>query len=210
MVSEQTNNNNNDNKKEAPTGNTIDPVQFGEEINKMLGIWSELSKLPTVGPNHAYSEEFRSDVQEFVNLGRVLFQLQINLNDYWLKINRAYLRAQMTISNKSSEKYNSNDSSARSFEIYRKIMIDALEESFTGLFNSSEFAIVYGKLLNNQMDALKLVQTLAEKNLKVLNLPTRSEMDMLSRDVHDLKKNVHDLRSKLELLTKNDTRNIIA
>lgn len=210
MVSEQTNNKNNDNKKEAPTGNTIDPVQFGEEINKMLGIWSELSKLPTVGPNHAYSEEFRSDVQEFVNLGRVLFQLQINLNDYWLMINRAYLRAQMTISNKSSEKYNSNDSSAISFEIYRKIMIDALEESFTGLFNSSEFAIVYGKLLNNQMDALKLVQTLAEKNLKVLNLPTRSEMDMLSRDVHDLKKNVHDLRSKLELLTKNDTRNIIA
>jgi polyhydroxyalkanoate synthesis regulator phasin len=60
------------------------------------------------------------------------------------------------------------------------------------------------------MDALKLVQTLAEKNLKVLNLPTRSEMDMLSRDVHDLKKNVHDLRNKLELLTKNDTRNIIA
>ena len=109
MVSEQTNNNNNDNKKEAPTGNTIDPVQFGEEINKMLGIWSELSKLPTVGPNHAYSEEFRSDVQEFVNLGRVLFQLQINLNDYWLMINRAYIRAQMTISNKSSEKYNSND-----------------------------------------------------------------------------------------------------
>ena len=51
MVSEQTKNNNNDNKKEAPTGNTIDPVQFGEEINKMLGIWSELSKLPTVGPN---------------------------------------------------------------------------------------------------------------------------------------------------------------
>jgi hypothetical protein len=210
MVSEQTKNNNNDNKKEAPTGNTIDPVQFGEEINKMLGIWSELSKLPTVGPNHAYSEEFRSDVQEFVNLGRVLFQLQINLNDYWLMINRAYIMAQMTISNKSSEKYNSNDSSARSFEFYRKIMIDALEESFTGLFNSSEFAIVYGKLLNNQMDALKLVQTLAEKNLKVLNLPTRSEMDMLSRDVHDLKKNVHDLRSKLELLTKNDTRNIIA
>ena len=210
MVSEQTNNNNNDNKKEAPTGNTIDPVQFGEEINKMLGIWSELSKLPTVGPNHAYSEEFRSDVQDFVNLGRVLFQLQINLNDYWLMISRASLRAQMTISNKSSEKYNSNDGSARSFEIYRKIMIDALEESFTGLFNSSEFAIVYGKLLNNQMDALKLVQTLAEKNLKVLNLPTRSEMDMLSRDVHDLKKNVHDLRSKLELLTKNDTRNIIA
>jgi len=116
----------------------------------------------------------------------------------------------MTISNKSSEKYNSNDGSARSFEIYRKIMIDALEESFTGLFNSSEFAIVYGKLLNNQMDALKLVQTLAEKNLKVLNLPTRSEMDMLSRDVHDLKKNVHDLRNKLELSTKNDTRNIIA
>jgi hypothetical protein len=205
MVSEQTNN-----KKEAPTGNTIDPVQFGEEINKMLGIWSELSKLPTVGPNHAYSEEFRSDVQDFVNLGRVLFQLQINLNDYWLMINRASLRAQMTISNKSSEKYNSNDGSARSFEIYRKIMIDALEESFTGLFNSSEFAIVYAKLLNNQMDALKLVQTLAEKNLKVLNLPTRSEMDMLSRDVHDLKKNVHDLRNKLELLTKNDTRNIIA
>jgi len=210
MVSEQSNNNNNDYKKEAPTGNTIDPVQFGEEINKMLGIWSELSKLPTVGPNHAYSEEFRSDVQDFVNLGRVLFQLQINLNDYWLMISRASLRAQMTISNKSSEKYNSNDGSARSFEIYRKIMIDALEESFTGLFNSSEFAIVYGKLLNNQMDALKLVQTLAEKNLKVLNLPTRSEMDMLSRDVHDLKKNVHDLRNKLELSTKNDTRNIIA
>jgi signal transduction histidine kinase len=56
---------------------------------------------------------------------------------------------------------------------------------------------------SNQYDLFTHFHELAEDNLKVLNLPTRGEMDDLSKDTHDLKKTVHDLTRKMEALKIN-------
>jgi hypothetical protein len=38
------------------------------------------------------------------------------------------------------------------------------------------------------------MQKFAEKNLKVLNLPTRDEMDEILKDIHDIKRTIHDMK----------------
>ena len=60
-----------------------------------------------------------------------------------------------------------------------------------------------GLVQSNQYDLSTHFHKLAEENLKVLNLPTRSEMDDLSKDIHDLKKTLHDLTRKMEALKIN-------
>ena len=114
------------------------------------------------------------------------------------------MRALARASEKAPKEYNSK----QDFENYRKIAIDVFEDAFTGLFDSKEYAILYGLVLSNQYDLLTHLQKLTEKNLKVLNLPTRSEMDDLSKHIHDLKKTVHDLTRKIEALKINESGNI--
>lgn len=199
----------NDNKSNNNTRNTkshdnVDPGFMHDQIAKVFNIWSDISRLPTVGPSFAYSQYSRSDLKEFIEFGKTFLELQIHLSEHWVQINNTYVQALAIALEKAPKQYNSK----QDFENYRKIAIDVFEDAFTGLFDSKEYAILYALVLSNQYDLLTHLQNLTEKNLKILNLPTRSEMDDLSKDIHDLKKTVRDLNLKMEALKINEPGNI--
>jgi hypothetical protein len=161
-----------------------------EQMTKIFNSWSELIKVPTIGPFHAFSQEFRSYYQDLLSLGQTLFNAQTNLNEYWKQMNMAYVRATEEVSEKAPKQFRSKED----FDEYRKITINAFEDSFTGLFNSKEFSVSYGKVSNDLLALFKQMQKFAEKNLKVLNLPTRDEMDEILRDIHDMKRTIRDMK----------------
>jgi len=198
------NRNSNDPNRNTQSKDNVDPRFLQEQIARVFDIWSDISRLPTVGPSFAYSQYSRSDLKELIEFGKTLLELQIHLNEYWVQINNTFVQALAESSEKAPKQYNSK----QDFENYRKIAIDVFEDAFTGLFDSKEYAISCGLVLNNQYDLFTHLQRLAEKNLKVLNLPTRSEIDDLSKDIHDLKKTVHDLTRKMEALKINESGNI--
>lgn len=175
-----------------------------EQIAKVFSIWSDISKLPTVGPSFAYSQNSRSDLKELVEFGKSFLELQIHLSEYCMQINNTYVQALAKASEKAPKQYNSRED----FEKYRKVAIDVFEDAFTGLYDSKEFANLYGLLQSNQFDLLMHLQKLTENNLKALNLPTRSDVDDMSKDIHDLKKTVHDLIRKIEVLKINESGNL--
>jgi Poly(R)-hydroxyalkanoic acid synthase subunit (PHA_synth_III_E) len=175
-----------------------------EQIAKVFNIWSDISKLPTVGPSFAYSQNSRSDLKELIEFGKSFLELQIHLSEYCIQINNTYVQALTKASEKAPKQYSSRED----FEKFRKVAIDVFEDAFTGLYDSKEFAILYGLLQSNQFDLLMHLQKLTENNLKALNLPTRSDMDDMSKDIHDLKKTVHDLVRKIEVLKINESGNI--
>ena len=200
---------NNNRSSSNPSRNTqsqddVDPRFLQEQIARVFTIWSDISRLPTVGPSFAYSQYSRSDLKELIEFGKTLLELQIHLNEYWVQINNTFVQALAKSSEKAPKQYNSK----QDFENYRKIAIDVFEDAFTGLFDSKEYAILCGLVLSNHYDLFTHLQKLAENNMKVLNLPTRSEMDDLSKDIHDLKKTVHDLTRKMEALKINESGNI--
>ena len=173
--------------------------QQQEQIKNMFDFWSELVKLPTVGPFQAFSKDFIFYMQEFFNLGQTLFQLQTDLKEYSIQMSDAYSRGMKEIAEKTAEKQYHSKADPKN---YRNIAIDAFEDAFTGLFGSDEFGVIYGKLLRDQLDLSKHLQNIAEQNFKALNLPTRSEIDEISKDIHELKRTVRNMKKNLEIFDR--------
>jgi hypothetical protein len=180
---------NNKDKVENSTSN-ISIHEQQEQMTKLFNSWSELVKMPTIGLFPAFSQEFKSYSQDLLGLGQTLFNAQNNLSDYWKQLNMAYIQATKEVSERAPKQLRSKED----FDEYRKITINAFEDAFTGLFNSKEFSVAYGKVSSDLLDLFKQMQKFAEKNLKVLNLPTRDEMNEILKDIHDMKRTIHDIK----------------
>jgi poly[(R)-3-hydroxyalkanoate] polymerase subunit PhaE len=164
--------------------------QQEEQMTKILHNWSEFVKMPTIGPFHSFFQDFTSYAQDLLSLGQTILNAQANLNEYWKQMNRAYVQATKEVSERAPKQLNSKED----FEQYRKITINAFEDAFTNLFSSKEFSVTYGKVSNDVLDLFKKMQKFAEKNMKVLNLPTRDEMDQILKDIHDMKRTIRDMK----------------
>jgi len=171
-----------------------DQVKTENEVfSRAYQSWLEILKSPTVGPFHAFTQGFLLAFEDILKIGEKSTKLQGDLNEFLVQFNKASLDAINLIYERSSRKHYENK---EDFEELRKVLIDAFEECFTRLFESKEFAILWNRLFLNQSELLKLIQnTVVERNLKMLNLPTRDEFDSLLKDVHDLKRTLHDLRN---------------
>jgi len=157
-----------------------------EQINKMFSFWTDVSKLPTIGPMYAFSKDVSSYANDFVNLGKVMVELKTNMDSYWALVTAAYAKAMKETMERAPKQLLTKDD----FENYRRAAIEAFEDAFTELFASAEFSSVYGKMFSSQLDVSRSIQGIAEKNSKTLNLPTRSEVDDILKDVADLKRSI--------------------
>lgn len=179
-----------------------DPGDKGKPYERMLGIWEEIFKLPTIGPLSSYFEGMNDENSQITKLAETIMKFQIALGQYWRQVNQTYVNAVLRINEKTSTSI-MDIKTKKDLEDYRKLLIDSFEEEFTTLFNSKEFALIYRDLLNNQMDLLKQIQASSQRTLGILNLPTKNELDIVSKDLHDLRKSVMDLNHKLEAAVHN-------
>jgi poly[(R)-3-hydroxyalkanoate] polymerase subunit PhaE len=174
-------------------------LEDGNELTRsLLGIWDEIMKLPTIGPLYSYFGNVKDEIARLSDLADTILKSQIILGQYWKQVNQAYITAIVKINEKTSSSL-VDIKTKKDLDDYRKIMIDSFEEEFTQLFNSHEFAHTYRDLLDKQMDILRQLQESSQKTLGLLNLPTRKELDMISRDLHELRKSVMDLQDRLEV-----------
>lgn len=164
--------------------------------DSMFKMWADTLKLPTIGPMFAFSKEFTNYANEIVNLAKVVSELKLHNDNYWSLMNAAFAKATMLTAEKAPKQLMTKDD----YENYRRAMIEGFEDAFTNLFSSAEFSTVYGKVFSAQLDFSKTLQNIAEKNMKILNLPTRAEVDEILKDIHELRKSVRELRKGLEVL----------
>jgi Poly(R)-hydroxyalkanoic acid synthase subunit (PHA_synth_III_E) len=173
-------------------------IEENDELGKsMLGIWEEIFKLPTIGPLFSYFGNIKEQNAQVANLAETIMKSQITLGQYWKQVNQAYVNAALRINEKTSSSL-LDIKTKKDLDDYRKIMIDSFEEEFTKLFNSKDFALTYRDLLDKQMDVLSQIQASSQRTLGILNLPTRKELDTISKDLHDLRRSVMDLHERLE------------
>jgi len=164
------------------------------QVDKMLNFWNDVMKMPTIGPLHAFTKDISSYANDFVTLGKVMSELKENMDKYWVLLGTAYTKAIRDTIERSPKQLMTKED----FENYRRAAIEAFEDAFTELFASPEFSEAYGKMFSSQLDVSKAIQNIAEKNSRSLNLPTRSEIDDILRDIADLKRGVRDLKRSLE------------
>jgi Poly(R)-hydroxyalkanoic acid synthase subunit (PHA_synth_III_E) len=165
-----------------------------EQVKKIFDFWTDTLKLPTIGPIYAFSKDFSSYLNDFVSLGKGSLELKTNMDSYCSLMSTAYAKAMKEMVERAPKQLATKED----FEDYRRVAIEAFEDSFTELFTSPRYSEVYGRLFSSQLNVSRTTQSIVEKNFKTLNLPTRSEVDEILRDIAELKRTVRDLKRSVE------------
>lgn len=88
----------------------------------------------------------------------------------------------------------------KSFEEFYKFWKTSLSKSFDDLFASDEFSQLLAEMVNALMDFKIALNKVLEKNLSMLPIPVKSDMDSLYKTVYDLKREVRALKKQVEAL----------
>lgn len=86
-----------------------------------------------------------------------------------------------------------------------RLWLDTANDVLLETHRSEKFLTVQRKLLRDGMDFMLAEREFIESLVEPAGLPTRSEIDEIHRNVHDLKRRVRDLEKQLELHTKVET-----
>jgi hypothetical protein len=161
--------------------------------------WKNLQNFPTLGVFNALAKDYNEYMEDLLSVNRILVDLQKNLSTYWLQMSKANFRAVANVILKSKSDPDFKDASS---DKLRLLVIDAFEEAYSSLFSSKEFAIAYNEVYSKQLDIVKYINNIAEKNLKLLNIPTRSELDEVLKDLQDMKKTLRIMKNRYEKLDR--------
>lgn len=106
-------------------------------------------------------------------------------------------KALETSAKKSFEKFTPETAQAQGFNDFYNEWVKTNESLLTELFGSEEFSKVKGDLLNISMDVKKHFEKQFENVFNVYPVVFRSEVDELYKTIHDLKKQVKTLETRL-------------
>jgi uncharacterized protein YoxC len=167
------------------------------ELASVYNKWNEIVQLPTIGPMKGLVKDYNEYCSELLCLVKSMIDAYSSLNNYWIQMNSAYTRAFNNLSaNKSSVSIKWDQ------EQIRMALIDAFEDAFTSLFTSKDFAKAYDEVSSAQIELMNSIHRIFEKNMEILNMPTRSEVDIIIRELTELRRDVRDLRKEFESVKK--------
>ena len=87
-------------------------------------------------------------------------------------------------------------------KFYYNKWVKTLEGHYMTLFQSSEYMQCLGKTIDSLNHYVSARQSVLEDALKVLPVPTNTDMDDLSKEIYELKRRVRALEKKLSSQSK--------
>ena len=161
--------------------------------------WKKLQNIPTLGMFSVLNKDYNEYMEDLITLNKILADLQKYFSNYWLQMSKTQFQALGNLILRSKADPNISDPNSEKF---RLLVIDAFEEAYSSLFSSKEFAISYNEVYSKQLDFVNHVNKIVEKNLNLLNIPTRSELDTVLKDLQEIKKTLRTLKNGFEKLGK--------
>jgi DNA-binding protein YbaB len=153
--------------------------------------WKKLQNFPTLAMFNALTKDYNEYLEDMQELSRILMDLQKYLSNYWLQMSKTQFHAigNVLLKSRSDPKLNDPDS-----ERFRQLVIDAFEEAYSSLFSSKEFAVAYNEVYSKQLDFVNCINKIVERNLNLLNIPTRTELDEVLKDLQEMKKTLRNIK----------------
>ena len=154
--------------------------------------YGRIIDMPAMGPSREGADRLRKN-----------FEATINLHAAWAQsiasFQSAFAEATRRTQEKVEKQVAEEGTSPSSFKDYYDLWMNTYSETFKEFLKSRFFASDLAKLTSNSMDFQKSSRDLIEENLlKPANLPTRTEIDDLSKEVYMLKKQVRVLARDLK------------
>jgi hypothetical protein len=175
-------------------------IPFEEILEKYQDFWQKFYNVPKFSP-FALEEETSNLVKNFQDLLLVTSKMQYFTLNYATQINKTYSEALDKIPHNNPE-YSLE--SEQDIKKYRSVLLGTLEESFTKLFQSEEFGVLISDLMSTYSEYNKLMRNISNTYLLSLNLSSKDDVDILLKDIQEMKREVRALRKNIDILMSED------
>lgn len=166
---------------------------YDQWLNTYKATMGKLVEMPAVGPAREKSEKMMKGFSTFVNLYAAGMDTSSNLQS-------VFMEAMRKVQEKTGSEMEGEISPEKCKDFY-KIWIETYSETFKEFLKSGHFADDLGKLNSYLMDFQKYNREMLEDNyLKPMNLPTKTEIDEINKELYSLKKTVKELTSQIKEL----------
>jgi len=163
------------------------------ELKSIYQKWNEIIQLPSIGPIKGLVKDYNEYSSDLLSLIKNMIDVYASFSKYWMQMSNAFSQAMNNLL--KDKPFHSGEWDQ---ERLRMTLIDAFEDAYTSLFTSKDFAKVYNDLSSTQLELTNNLRRITEKNLELLNLPTRSDVDIVLKDIAELKREIIDIRRELE------------
>ncbi len=158
--------------------------------------YGRLIEMPAMGPmRERYEKVLKS------------YSTAADLYSAWLESYLNLLNVFMEAMRRMHEKTAVNVKGEMAPEAYRdffNMWMETYSETFKEFLKSGHFSSDVGKFMSYLMDFQKNSRDMLEENyLRPMNLPTRTEIDEINREVYILKKTVKELGNRVRELSEN-------
>ena len=177
-------------------------IPFEELLKKYQEFWKKFTNIPKYSP--------LSLMEESTNIGKniqdlliVSSKMQYFTVNYISQITKTYAEALDKLPTKDV-KYEIK--SEQDLKKYRNILIGTLEESFTHLFQSKEFGMLVSDIMSTYSDYNKLLKNITNTFLLSLNLTNKDDIDVILKEMQELKRQVRDIRKTMDIIISEDKK----
>lgn len=144
-------------------------------------------------PNFGYNREFNNKLLKgfdaWIQFTKATFDYQGELVEVWMKAFEELMRELA-----SSEE---TGKTVQNWQQLLQVWSRVFDRVFAQKFGSEDAVALQGKFLNAAMTYKFQQQQLMEVFLKMYNLPTRSEVDEIHRNIYELRKEIKSLNKAL-------------
>jgi len=177
-------------------------IPFEEVLKKYQEFWKKFYNVPKFSP-FSLTDEASNVMKNLQDILLVTSKMQYYTLNYVTQINKTYTEALDKIPPNKSEY---SIESEQDLKKYRSFLLGTLEESFTNLFQSKEFGVLISDLMGTYSEYNKLFRNISNTYLLPLNLSSKDDVDILLKDIQELKREVRDLRKSIDIIMSEDNR----
>ena len=152
-----------------------------------------LAEMPAMGPTREKSEKMMKGFSTFINLYTAGMDSNFNFQSIFTEAMRRV--REKTATDMEGE------ITPEKYKDFYKIWIETYSETFREFLKSGHFASDMGKLNSYLIEFQKYNREMLEENyLKPMNLPTKTDIDEINKELYSLKKTVKELTSQIKEL----------
>ncbi len=171
-----------------------------EYYDRWLNIYKatlgRLVEMPAVGPEREKFEKMMKGLSTFVNLYVAGMDISSDLQT-------VFAQAMRKVQEKTANDMEREINPGKYKEFYN-IWMETYSEAFKEFSKSDHFVSDLGKLNSHLIDFLQNNREMLEENyLKPMNLPTKTEIDEINKELYSLKKTVKELTRQINELKEN-------
>jgi len=162
---------------------------FNAWIKAYETTFGKIAELPAMGPSREKSEKMAKGLPIFFSLYSTWMETVIEFQNISMEAGKKMNeRIAQTEGGTGIERYK---------ELYN-IWIESYSDKFKEFLRSGHFSSEMGKFMSSYLDFQKYNREMLEENyLKPANLPTKSDIDELNKELYLLKKQVKELNIRL-------------